>query len=120
MGKEHLNLLSELHRNLVLFGFGQIPRDVTCIFVLLAGDLARISVGAEFLFGRVDLADFFQGAIARCALARRAPVRIRVIPAELFERVAFGADILIILSVPFEVCACPGTVGRPALSISGM
>jgi len=42
VGKEHLNLLSELHRNLVLFGFGQIPSDLTRIFVLLAGDLARI------------------------------------------------------------------------------
>ena len=87
MGEEHFDLLPELHCNLVFCGFGQIPSDLTRIFVLLAGDLARISVGAAFLLGRADLADFFQGAIACGALARRPPVWIRVIPAELLERV---------------------------------
>mgnify|MGYP001814464604 CR=1 FL=1 len=69
MSKEHLNLLSEFHRDLVLFGLGQIPGNLARIFVLLAGDLARIGVGAAFLLGRADLADVFQGAIAGCAFA---------------------------------------------------
>ncbi len=63
MREEHLNFLSELHRDLVLFGLGQISCDLARIFVLLAGDLARISVGAAFLLGRADLASVLQGAI---------------------------------------------------------
>ena len=64
VGKEHFDLFPELHRNLIFFSFGQISGNLTRVFALLAGDLARLSVGAAFLLGRADLADFFQGAIA--------------------------------------------------------
>lgn len=115
MGKEHFDLFPELHRNLIFFSFGQISGNLTRVFVLLAGDLARLSVGAAFLLGRADLADFFQGAIARGALARRPPAWIRVIPAELFERVALGADVLVVLRIPVKICACPGPIGASGL-----
>ena len=64
MSKEHFGLFSELHRNLIFLSIGQISGNLTRVFALLAGDLARLSVGAAFLLGRADLADFFQGAIA--------------------------------------------------------
>ena len=115
MGEEHLDLFPELHCNLIFFGLSQISSDLARVLVLLAGDLARISVGAAFWLGRADLADIFQGAVSGCAPAGRASIWIRVIPAELFERMPLWADILIILSVPFEVCACPGAVGASRL-----
>jgi len=49
VGKEHFDLFSELHSNVIFFSFGQISGNLTGVFVLLAGDLARLSVGAAFL-----------------------------------------------------------------------
>ena len=44
MGEEHLDLLPQLHRDDVLLGLRDIPRDLAGIFMFLAGDLAGIRV----------------------------------------------------------------------------
>ncbi len=64
MGEEHLDLLSELHRDVVLAGFGDSASDLTGIFVLLAGDLAGVGIWATLGFGWARLADFLQCAVA--------------------------------------------------------
>lgn|GEM_PF-4259083 len=76
VGEEHLNLLSELHRDLVFFCFGQVSGDLARIFVFLAGYLARISVGTAFMFGWAGLAGQFQRAIPGGALSGRTSVRV--------------------------------------------
>jgi hypothetical protein len=43
--------------------------------MLFAGNLARICVRAAPGFGRADLTNFFQSAIARGSFAGRSPVR---------------------------------------------
>ena len=110
MGKEHLDLLSEPHRDVVLFGFGNVAGNLTGVFVFFAGDLARIGIWAAFCFGWASLARQFQGAILGDAFAVWASVGIRIIAAELLERLAFWANVLVVLCVPFEVCAAPGAV----------
>lgn len=50
MGKEHLNLLSQLHRDHILLGFGDLASDLAGVFVLFAGDLARVGVWAALGF----------------------------------------------------------------------
>ena len=36
MSKEHLDLLPQLHRDDVLLGFGDVPGDLACAFMLFA------------------------------------------------------------------------------------
>lgn len=50
MGKKHLDLLPQLHRDHVLLGFGNVPGDLPGIFMFLAGDLAGIRVRAALRF----------------------------------------------------------------------
>lgn len=83
MREEHLNLLSELHRDVVLFGLGEVACNLPGVFVLLAGDLASARIWAAFGFGRTGLTDLFQGAVAGCASTARPTVRVRVVAAEL-------------------------------------
>ena len=46
MGKQHLDLLSELHRDFVLLGLGDFAGDLAGIFELFTGDWAEVHVGA--------------------------------------------------------------------------
>ena len=50
MGKQHFDLLPELHRDVVLAGFGDVARDLTGVFCFFATDLARIGVRAALGF----------------------------------------------------------------------
>jgi hypothetical protein len=44
VGKEHFDLLSESHRNSILFGLGDIAGDLTGVFVFFAGNGAGVGV----------------------------------------------------------------------------
>lgn len=110
MGEEHLDLLTQFHRDVVLAGLGDVASDLPGAFAFFACDLARVGIRAALGFGWADLADLFQSAIAGCSLAGRPPVRIGVVAAELLEGMTFGADVLVILSVPFEVCPGPRAI----------
>ena len=57
MGKQHLDLLPELHRDVVLPGIGNVAGNLTGIFMFLPVDLACIGVRATLGFGRAGLAD---------------------------------------------------------------
>src|SRR6056297_3320320 len=72
--------------------------------------LRASALGQLFGFRWVGLTDVLQCAVAGCALAGRPPVRVRVIPAELLQPMALGADILVVLGIPFELCPRPGAV----------
>ena len=115
MDEEHLDLLPELHRDFVLAGLGDVTYDLAGIFVFLTSDLSRIGVRAAFGFGRTDLADLLQGPVASSAFAGRSPVRVRVIATELFELIPLGANVLIVLRVPFEVCTRSCAIGSARL-----
>jgi len=96
VGKEHLDLLPEFHRDVVLTGLGDV-----------AGDLARVGVRAAFGFGGTDLTDVFQGALSGGAFAGRSSVGVGVVASELLERMAFWADVPVFLGIPFEVRPSP-------------
>ena len=111
MGKQHLDLLSKLHRDLVLAGLGDVAYDLARVFVFLAGDRSGIGVRAAFLFRWAGLAGQFQRAVFGGSLAGWAAVRVRIVAAELFERMSFRADILVVLGVPFKVGPGPCPIG---------
>lgn len=79
--------------------------------MLLAGDLASVRLGAAFHLGWAGLAGVFERLIFRHPLAGRSTVWIRVIAAELFERLAFRADVLVVVRILFEVGARPCSIG---------
>ena len=76
MGKQHFDLLSELYRDFVLLGFGNVAGELAGVFVFFAGYLARVCVGAALGLGRAGLTDLFKGSIAGGAFAGRLPVRV--------------------------------------------
>jgi hypothetical protein len=84
MGKQHLDLLSELHRDVVLAGLRDVAGNLSGILVLLTGDLACVGPGAALGFGRTDLTDIFQRSISGSAFAGRPSVRVRVVATKLF------------------------------------
>ncbi len=112
--EEHLDLLSQLHRDVVLAGFGNVAGNLTGVFVFFASE-SGIGIRAAFLFRRAYLTGQFQGAVFGAPLAGWSPVRVGIVPAELLEGMALGADILIVRSVPFEVRPRPGSVVAPRL-----
>ena len=67
--------------------------------------LRQVCVGTTLGLGKVGLTDLFKGPIAGGAFAGRLRVRVLVIAPELLQLVAFGADVLVVLSVPFKVGA---------------
>lgn len=79
--------------------------------MFFTGDRSGVGIGAALRFGRANLAGQFQSTIRRGAFARRAPVRIGIIPAELLEGMPLGADVLVVLRIPVEICTCPGAIG---------
>ena len=50
MREEHLNLLPELHRDVVLAGLGDVTGNLAGVFMFFAGDLACVGVGTAFGF----------------------------------------------------------------------
>lgn len=84
MGKEHFHFLAQPHRDDILLGFGNIPGDLTGIFMFFAGDGAEVGIGAAF-FGQARLTRQFQCAIFGDAFVAWSSVGIRIIAAELFE-----------------------------------
>ena len=46
MSEEHLDLLSRLHRDFILPGFGAIAGNLTGVFVFFTGNEAEVHVGA--------------------------------------------------------------------------
>ena len=85
-----------------------------------ASSVSSINVWTALGFGWAGLADFLQGAIARRTFAGWAAVRVRVVAAELLEGVTFGADVLVVIRIPFEVSACPSAVVASGLSKTGI
>ena len=112
MGKEHLDPLPELHRDLVLAGLRDVSGDLAGVFVFFVGDGSGICIRAAFCLGP---AGQFQGAVFGSALSGRSPARVGIVSSELLQLLAFGADILVVLGVPFEVRPGPGEVGASAL-----
>ena len=85
MGEQHLDLLPQLHRDVVLTGLGDVAGNLAGVFSFLAADFAGISIWTALGFGWAGLTDLLQSATARGALASRSPVRVRVIAPELLE-----------------------------------
>ena len=106
MRKEHLDLLSEFRRDLVLVCFADGARNITRVFMFFTGDLSAVCLWAAFGFGRARLAGVLEGLVLGDAFTCRSTIRIRVIPSELLQCLAFGADILVILGIPFEDEPC--------------
>jgi len=69
VGKEHLDLFAQLHRDVVLAGLGNVAGNLAGVFMFFAGDLARVRVRAAPGLRWAGLADLLQGAITRSALA---------------------------------------------------
>ena len=76
MREEHLDLLPELHRDVVLAGLGDVTGNLAGVFMLFACDLTGIGSGAALGFGGAGLTDVLQGAITRCTFAGWATVRV--------------------------------------------
>ena len=111
MGEEHLDLLPEFHRDVILASLGNVACSLAGIFLFFAGDLAGVGVRAAFGLRGARLADFLQGAVSRCAFACGFSVRVGIVAAELLQGVTLGADVLIVLSIPFEVGAGRVSIG---------
>jgi len=93
MSEEHFDLLSQLHRDVILAGLGDVTRDLTGVFMFFAGDGTGISIWTAIRFGRAGLAGQFQCAVFGSAFAAWPPVRIRIVATELFQNLAFGANV---------------------------
>ena len=88
MREEHFDLFPELHRNHVFISFGQISGNLAGFFMFFTGDRSGVRIGTALRFEWANLAGQFQSTILCGALARRSPVWIGIITAELLERVA--------------------------------
>ena len=107
MGKEHLDLLPQLHRDHVLLGLRDVPGDLPGVLMFLTGDLAGIRFWAAFHFRWAGLAGVLQRLIFGESFASRILVRVRVIAPKLLEWLAFRADVLFALRVLIKVSAAP-------------
>src|SRR6056297_1936042 len=87
--------------------------------MFLAGDGSGIGVRAALLFRGAGLAGQFQGAVFGPTLTGRPSVRIGMLPAELLQGLALGADVLVVLGVPLEVRPAPGAIAAPGLASRG-
>lgn len=113
MREEHFHFLSELHRDVVLWGLGDIAGNLAGVLVFLARNLARVCIRTAFRFRWACLAGQFQCAISCGALSGRATGRVRIISSELLQSVALRADVLIVFSIPLEVGAGLGAIVAP-------
>lgn len=50
---QNLDFLSELHRDFVFFGLGQIPGDLISVFALFTSDRSSVGVGANVRPARI-------------------------------------------------------------------
>jgi hypothetical protein len=74
--EEHFHLLSELYRDVVLVGLGDIAGNLAGVFVFFANNLARACIRAALRFGWTSLGGQFQCAIPGGTLSGRATVWI--------------------------------------------
>ena len=107
MCEEHLDLLSEPHRDGVLFGLRDISGDLAGVLMLFAGDPTHISFWAEPHLRRAGLTNVFQSLVLGDTFTRGSTVGVGIVAAELLERFTLGVDVLIILRVPLKVGADP-------------
>ena len=113
VGEEHLDHLAQRHQDFILLGLGDFAGYLAGVFMLFACDLAGVRIGAALRFRKAGLAGQLQGLILGDVLAGGAAVGIGLIATELLQRLAHGADVLIVLGVPFEVGAAPSAVCAP-------
>ena len=111
MGKEYLDLHSQLHRDHVLLGLGDLAGDLAGVFLFFTRTGSGICLPAAFSLGRAGLAGQFQGTVFRAALSGRPTVRVGVVPSELLQSLALRADVLIVLGIPPEVRPAPRAMG---------
>lgn len=113
MREEPLDLLPELHRDVVLLGIGDIARDLAGIVVFFPGDLARVGVWAALGLGWAGLAltDFLLGSVPGRTFSARLSVRVRAVPAKLLQDVTLWAEILLVFRIPVKVCTRPCAIG---------
>src|SRR6056297_3992547 len=104
-----------LPRHPVLLGHGDVAGDLAGVFVFVAGDGSGIGVRAALRLRRAGLAGQFQGAVFGPTLAGRPPVRVGIVPAELLQCLALGADVLVVLGVPLEVRPSSGAIAAARL-----
>ncbi len=110
MCKQHPDFLSELHGDVVLLGLRDVSGNLSGVFVFFTGDRSGICVRAALLFRRAGLAGQLQGAVFGPTFTGWPPVRVGITPPELLQLLALGADVLVVLGVPFIVRPAPGAV----------
>ena len=76
MGEEHLNLLSELGRYFVPFGFSDRARNVAGVSVFFTGDFSAVGLGAALGFGRACLTGVFESRMPSDTFAGWAAIRV--------------------------------------------
>lgn len=114
MRKEYLDLLSQLQRDHVLVGLGDVAGSLSGVFMFLASELASIRARAAHGLGWAGWADLVQGARAGGAFVGRPTGWVGIGPAELLQLVPLGSDVLVVLCIPLEVGAGPGpTIADP-------
>ena len=69
MREEHLDFLSQPHRDRILLGLGNITGDLPGIFVFFAGDLACIGFRTALHLQWAGLASVFQSLVLGDAFA---------------------------------------------------
>jgi hypothetical protein len=57
--EEHLDLLPELHGDIVLLGLSDVSGYLAGVFVFFAGDRSGVCIRAAFRLGRASLAGQF-------------------------------------------------------------
>ena len=98
------------HRDLVLGRLRDGTGDIPGVLMFFAGDLASISFRTALGLGRTCLAGVLQRLVFGDALSCRPAVGVGVVPAELSQSLTFGADVLVVLGIPFKIRAGPGTI----------
>ena len=103
MGEEHLDLLPFVSGYLVGLGLAAFARELACFLVGFTGDVSGLRFRAADFLGWTGLTGRLQGAVFLSPAGVLTPVRIGVVPAILLEGVPLGADVLIVLLIPFKV-----------------
>ena len=96
MRKQHFNGLPLVAADLVGFrlpaGAGEVPR----VLMFFSTDRPADRVGAALLFRRAPLTVRFQSAVFARAADVLAAIGVRVIPAELLHRKAYGPNAMLV------------------------
>jgi hypothetical protein len=115
VGEQILDVLSKLHRDLILLNFDDVSGHLAGVFVFFESDGSKVHVGAATCLGWTGLAGKFQSAVSGGAFACWPSIRIRIVAAVLLESLSLGAVALVVLGIPFEARTGPGAIGAPSL-----